>query len=334
MAQLLVKPEDEWYNWSKTVDGWNVALATAMQQKDRRMVDLIRYYDFCSKDDQVLFNVRKRIDALSSGKFEYSGTLDIHQLIKYFVQAQCYGYSVLERQGDELHLINRKHCDPFNKLIYQREYDQKGVKFERFANVFQIFTQDLGLFETLTPICILKNIAIKNWGMYLQRSGSGFRVIRTEKSADNRKDLLRAMNKITANSGMVIGIQDEFNNFEPTGNSSDIFKQFIQRCDDSISKVINGAVLGESSDSGSRAKEQVGKEISEAVTQSDKRQFTEFVNNVLQERFEFVDSIDSEKALQWAHIVLQQGDKIDVETLESISGLKITENNENEPEAS
>ena len=325
-TKIKIEKSDEWFGWKKTVEGWNNAKSLASSIRNRSYVELIRFYNFAYEDSQVKTHVRRRIDALSGSKFEYKGNHDIHKLIKYFVETQLFGFSVLEIKDKHTFLVNRKHCNPYSQLIYKREYDTTGKSYANFKDVYQIYTGDLGLFESIVPYVLLKNIALKSFGTFLQRNGSGFKTVKTKGGNDRVKDLRNALKNITSNSGLVLSNEEEFNSYEPSGNSVNLFTEFIRLCDDNIAKLISGTVVGENTSEGSRAKEQVGLSFSDAVTRSDKRQFTEFLETTLNSKIEFLDTVPIDTVLKVADLIVKQGDKVDKESLERLSGLKVVSN--------
>lgn len=333
MSKIKIEQQDEWFGWKKTVSGWNNAVTTALLAKESNFAELIKFYDYAYLDDQVMFNVRKRIEALRQSTYDTNvkelNSEWFFDLMKYFIEAQLYGYSVLELTNDTLTNINRRHINPRFKQIYKREYDRTGIKYDKFKGLIEVYNGSLGLLQSVVPLVIVKGIALRNYGTYLQRNGSGFKVIKTAGDKSKINDFRNALSKMANNTGLVMGLDDIIETYETNGRGGDLFKDFIQMCDTKISKIVSGAVLGEDSSNGSRAKEEVSKKTAEEITRADKKLFEVFVNKKIipmlnsSGTFAFTDNIDNTLSLEWSKIITQQGYKINKEVLENISGLKI-----------
>ena len=290
----------------RDIRDWRRALQLAENPERPRRYRLYDIYEEITLDAHLSAQVQKRIHALTGRSFHLTdkdGNVSDHtrllqrpwfyKLLHLVVETRLYGHSLI--QIDEIDtsgeirnvtLIDRRHVVPEHSLFLIRPIDDKGIdytdpKYERW--LIEIGEKkDLGLYNKAVPHVLYKRFAQAAWSEFTEIFGMPIRIGKT-----NTKDTesLNRMEQMLVQMGTaaygVIDKDEEIFFVENNKSDGSIYDGLIKRSNAEISKLINGAVIGEDTPGGSRAKEQVGQKIGNEISLADSRYAQFFINYTL-----------------------------------------------------
>jgi len=287
---------------------WRLALIQAenVENPKRKM-----YYDLADEillDTHFCSEMEKRIEGVLGSKFvllnsegeadyEASKVLQnpwMAKAIKMAMESKFLGHSLIQL-GDpnketglitDVSLVPRRHVIPEHGLYTVREGDDKGVFYRDSLKHWKWLLEvgesnDLGIINKCAPHILFKRFAQSAWSDYLELFVSPLRIGKTESNQPEHLDRMERMlqDMSTLSYGVLAdGESIEFVKDGTTNQGGQAFKSLIDHCNSEVSKVINRAVIGEATQSGSRSKEEVGERLGEGVTSSDKRWITDWIN--------------------------------------------------------
>lgn len=208
------------------------------------------------------------------------------QLLNHSMDAKLWGHSLVEIKDIDnnglvanLELVPRKHVIPETGLITINVGDEKGIFYRDELSINQwLFeigeTSDLGLLNVCAPYILFQRFALSAWSEFCELFAMPLRVGKTQSkdtsSLNRMEDMLISM----ATASYAVIDKDEEIEFVEAGKSDGtVYERLMNVCSSKISKILNGAVIGEASQGGSRSKEEVGQKISDLVTLSDMTSF-------------------------------------------------------------
>ncbi|HRO75780.1 MAG TPA: DUF935 family protein [Crocinitomicaceae bacterium] len=290
----------------KDIQQWRVALQQAENADNPKRILLYNVYNEILLDAHLSAEIERRVNALLGSRFDLydeNGTAQpeasvllqktwFKNLLRYCWEKILWGHSLIEIDSltadgliGSVRLINRWHVIPEKGLVTLKQGDEAGINYrldKKYAPwLFDIGdTDDLGLLNKCVPHVIFKRFAQSAYSEYCEILGIPPRVLKTDaydKEHLNRsEDMLANMG---TNSYAVIGKDEEIIFVQSgSGNSAETFTNLFKLSSNEISKLINGAVLGEDSADGSRAKEQVSHDIMKDIHQSDKTMIESLIN--------------------------------------------------------
>ena len=177
---------------------------------------------------------------------------------------------------DDVELIKRRHIIPEKGIFIQKVGDEKGVLYREDPTVspwiFEIGDAfDFGLLAKAAPYILFMRFALSAWSEYAEKFVMPVRVGKTNtKDAESLNRLDRMMLDMATASYAILDKDEEFDFIETSKtDGSSVFEKLINKCNATVSKLLNGAVIGEASQGGSRSKEEVGQNITDLVTNGD-----------------------------------------------------------------
>lgn len=267
-------------------------------------------------------------------------------LAEHIIHADFYGHSLCEfgfdRNGrPDVGLIPRKHVSPETGLFYPDvngtgEAYRERPDFGRFVIEFYPRRGDLGLLNKAVPYVLMKKFALACWSELCEIFGIPPRVMKTNTTDPDMLNRAEAMMKeIGAAAWFIIDTEEDFEFAQATNTNGDVYRNFISVCDEHISLLNVGAVLGQDTINGNRSKEESSSHLLDAIVEADRRKIQfQFNNTVIPAleglgiipaglRFEFAQAVDTEKL--WAMVFqASQYYDFDIEWLKDTFGMNIT----------
>jgi phage gp29-like protein len=204
------------------------------------------------------------------------------KLIGLAIDSKLYGHSLIEidkinTDGTiaSVDLVRRKHVIPEKGMVVMRVGDEKGMFYREDANAFQwLFeageNEDLGLLNICAPYVLFMRFAIAAWSEFSEIFAMPLRVGKTQSKDTNSLNKMNDMLiEMATASFAVIDKEEEIEFIESNKTDGAVYNGLINLCTAKLAKILNGSVIGEASQGGSLAKEEVAKEIQEMVTVSD-----------------------------------------------------------------
>ena len=269
------------------------------------------------------------------------------KLVKYIVESQFYSCSLVQfafdRAGDpDIELVPRANVSPATGMFYPDVYGYEGElyrdrpDFGKWILEFCPDKLDLGLLNKATPYVLMKKFAMSCWSELCEIYGIPPRVLKT--NTQDTEMLNRAenmMREIGSAAYFIIDTEEDFQFAQASTTDGDVYKNFIATCDEQISLLNLGAVLGQDTLNGNRSKEEASTDLMEIVVEADKRKIAYYINKAAIPameslgiipaglRFEYAKATDTEKLWKMVFQASAYYD-FDVEWLKQTFGMEIT----------
>lgn len=274
-----------------------------------------------------------------------SGLFD--KFVKYIVESHFYNHSLVQFSMDkdgaaDIELVPRTNVSPASGLFYpdvngtQSEPYRERSDFGKWILEFCPDRLDLGLLNKATPYVLMKKFALSCWSELCEIYGIPPRVLKTDTQDKDMLDRAEAMMKeIGSAAYFIIDTTEDFEFAQSSSTNGDVYKNFIATCDEQISLLNLGAVLGQDTLNGNRSKEEASTDLMEIVVESDKRKIAYYINkDVIPAmeslgiippglRFEFAKATDTEKLWDMVYQASAYYE-FDIEWLKQTFGMEIT----------
>ncbi|MDO5315840.1 MAG: DUF935 family protein [bacterium] len=269
------------------------------------------------------------------------------KLVKFIVESQFYGQSLVQFAFDkagnpDLLLVPRTNVSPATGTFYPDATGNTGEAyrerpdFGKWILEFCPDNSDIGLINKATPYVLMKKFALSCWSELCEIYGIPPRVLKTDTQDQQMLDRAEAMmQEIGSAAYFIIDTSEQFEFAQASSTNGDVYKNFIATCDEQISLLNLGAVLGQDTINGNRSKEEASAELMEAIVEADKRKIAYYINKVAIPameslgiiptglRFEFAKATDTEKLWKMVFQASAYYD-FDVEWLKQTFGMEIT----------
>ena len=277
------------------------------------------------------------------------------KLVKFIVESQFYNHSLVQflfdQQGDpDIELVPRANVSPVTGRFYPDVYGNENElyrdrpDFGKWILEFCPDKLDLGILNKATPYVLMKKFALSCWSELCEIYGIPPRVLKTNtQDTDMLNRAESMMREIGAAAYFIIDTEEDFEFAQASTTNGDVYKNFIATCDEQISLLNLGAVLGQDTEHGNRSKEEASTDLMEIVVEADKRKIAYHINKAAIPameslgiiptglRFEFAKATDTEKL--WKMVFQASAYyEFDVEWLKQTFGMEITGPRQQAPE--
>lgn len=269
------------------------------------------------------------------------------KLVKYIVESQFYSQSLIQftfdKVGDpDIELVPRTNVAPATGRFYpdafggECELYRDRPDFGKWVLEFCPDRSDLGILNKAVPYVLMKKFALSCWSELCEIYGIPPRVLKTNTQDTDMLNRAEAMmREIGAAAYFIIDTEEEFEFAQASNTNGDVYKNFIATCDEQISLLNLGAVLGQDTEHGNRSKEEASTDLMEIVVEADKRKIAYYINKTaipameslgiipIGLRFEFAKATDTEKLWDMVYQASAYYE-FDVEWLKQTFGMEIT----------
>ena len=269
------------------------------------------------------------------------------KLVKFIVESHFYSQSLVQfafdKVGDpDIELVPRTNVSPatgrFYPDVYGNEYEQYRDRpdFGKWILEFCPDRFDLGILNKAVPYVLMKKFALSCWSELCEIFGIPPRVLKTNTQDTEMLNRAEAMmREIGAAAYFIIDTEEEFEFAQASSTNGDVYKNFIATCDEQISLLNLGAVLGQDTLNGNRSKEEASTDLMEIIVEADKRKIAYYINKAVIPameslgiiptglRFEFAKATDTEKLWKMVYQASAYYE-FDVEWLKQTFGMQIT----------
>lgn len=269
------------------------------------------------------------------------------KLAKYIVESKFYDHSLVQftfdKEGNpDIELVPRANVSPATGMFYPDvsgntcEAYRERPDFGKWILEFCPDKLDLGLLNKATPYVLMKKFALSCWSELCEIYGIPPRVLKTDTQDQQMLDRAEAMMKeIGSAAYFIIDTTEEFEFAQASSTNGDVYKNFIATCDEQISLLNLGAVLGQDTLNGNRSKEEASTDLMEIIVEADKRMISYYINKVAIPameslgiipaglRFEFAKATDTEKLWKMVYQASAYYE-FDIEWLKQTFGMEIT----------
>jgi hypothetical protein len=214
-----------------------------------------------------------------------------NEIISHILDSEYFGYTLIEfNRGDDdsvvVSLIPRQNVIPQKGIVLKDYTDDKGLDY-RNANEYGTWlldfgkTSDLGLLNKAIPYILFSRFAHSCWSELCEIYGIPPRVMKT--NTRDRQALARAEKMMTDMGAAAWFIIDETEQFEWATNgvpsTGEVYNGLINRCENSISLLISGAIIGQDTKYGSRGKEMSSQDILQDLVDADQTMVEQYMND-------------------------------------------------------
>lgn len=296
----------------KDIDKWRKALNAAERSTMPRRYLLEDVYREVWLDAHLRgeINLRKnKVLQSRFGVYDADGKVDeqktwllkqpwFNDLMGYLLDARFYGHSLVQIDGvaplknfkggvQGVTLVPRAHVSPQDGLLLKRPTDPKGILYREVPEFKDWIIEtpernDVGLLNPAAPHALFKRFAQSSWSEFAELFGMPIRVgktnVRDTEMVRQMEDMLLRMG---SSAFAVIDDQEELEFIETARSDGQVFDKLMARCNNEMSKLIMGAVIGGESNGGSRSKEEVGERGLESTVESDKEWLQGIVNTTV-----------------------------------------------------
>lgn len=269
------------------------------------------------------------------------------KLVKFIVESQFHGQSLIQFQFDQrgnpdIELVPRANVSPVSGRFYPDVYGNESElyrdrpDFGKWILEFCPDKLDLGLLNKATPYVLMKKFALSCWSELCEIYGIPPRVLKTNTQDTDMLNRAEAMmREIGAAAYFIIDTEEEFEFAQASNTNGDVYKNFIATCDEQLSLLNLGAVLGQDTLNGNRSKEEASTGLMEIIVEADKRKISYYINKdaipameslgIIPSglRFEFAKATDTKKLWDMVYQASAYYE-FDVEWLRQTFGMEIT----------
>ena len=280
------------------VASWNTALTMARKAEKPKRHLLHNLYEEIAIDGLLASQLGNRsLKSLSttfiisdkSGKVNEELTallqdkIFVNEINKAIIGSITHGHSVVEfswiGNGDtqELNcdLLDRQNIEPRDGLFYPDYNADKAIPYRSMAEYGTWILEfgnpkNLGLLNNAVPHVLFKRFAQSCWSELCEIAGIPPRVMKTDtQNAAMLRRAERMMKDMGAAAWFIIDESEKFEWAQASNANGDVYQKLMTFCNNELSMLISGAVIGQDTKNGSRSKESSMQETLQTLVDSD-----------------------------------------------------------------
>lgn len=216
-------------------------------------------------ENPVIYNAKGEIDEVQTELIQNS--LFINEINRHILDSEYRRVSLIEFSLDEtdtlkVALIPRENLDPEGGFLYPDYSEDKKINYrelKEFGTWILEFGEKgaLGLFNQAVPHVLFKRFAQSCYSELCEIYGIPPRVMKTntqDPGAMSRgKQMMQDMG---AAAWFIIDEDESFEFANGVSTNGDVYKNLMKICDNQISLLISGAIIGQDTENGSRSKDE------------------------------------------------------------------------------
>lgn len=231
--------------------------------------------------DFIIYDRNGKADDKTTELIQQSGLYEIFS--EFVIESVLYGYSLLEISNDATNtptvkLIPRKHIEPTTGRFFPDVTDDKFInyrdlpEFGRFIIELTDDNDNIGLLNKAVPHVLIKKFAQSCWSELCEIYGIPPRYIKTDTSDPVMLDRAASMLRDSgAASAWVIDTTEDIGFAQVNNTNGDVYHNLINLCNNEISMLVSGAIIGQDTIHGNRSKEEAAQNLLENITLADQR---------------------------------------------------------------
>lgn len=289
---------------------WNNALNMARLAEHPQNWALQLIYDECDLDGLITSQWNNRKNQIFSSAFSLknaSGDIDEEQtkilkkhplyrkLSNAALDSIMFGYNVGEFKFKKVagemklrfDLIPRYNVVPQTGLFYPEYGDpSRFIKYREIPEfgtwVLEFNSENLGLMNKLVPMALLTRFTEASWSELGEIYGIPPRVMKTNtQDATMLKRAEAMMRDMGSAAWFIIDETEEFEFAKGVSTNGDVYNNFLKHCGAKICNMISGGMIGQDTQNGARAKDEVSMEMLWLLVQSDMAMLEEEWNETI-----------------------------------------------------
>lgn len=283
----------------KDIADWKHALSLAQLAQNPRQYLLQEIYDEIADDALLTSQVNNRHERTISAPFELvdqNAKVDeklteqlqelpfLQDLFKAMLDSELYGSTVVEFSGsDEMSVIPRANIDPVYGRFYPDQHSSSYIPYREASEygkwLLEFNSGHIGLLNKAVPHVLFKKFAQSCWSELCEIFGIPPRYVKT--NTQDEAMLARAeemLMQMGAAAAFVIDTTEEFQFAQGVSTNGDVYANLIRLCNNEVSMLISGAIIGQDTENGNYSKEQSSISILDRLVESDRRMVETYMN--------------------------------------------------------
>lgn len=290
----------------KDIADWKRAMAQSQNAENPRHVLLHELYESVMMDAFLTSQVELRVEKLQSADFRLidangkdndqatarlKSSTAYNSLVEQVVKTKFYRHSLVEFDYSSTgtlvtSLVPRRHVVPERGLFLPDVTRDTGILYRTAAEygswIIEIGTSDindLGLLNKAVPHVLMKKFAQSCWSELCEIYGIPPRVLKTNTRDPEMLDRADEMMRTVGSAAyFIIDEIEEFAFANGVNTNGDVFRNLMATCNQELSLLVLGAVVGQDTVNGNRSKEESSMGLVDAKINADKRH-VEFIFN-------------------------------------------------------
>lgn len=214
----------------------------------------------------------------------------ITDMLGYIWDSEWYGSSVVEQSvkngAKAIELINRRNIIPANGRFYPDTSMNNYIEYRDVREygkwILEFNSDGLGMLDKVIPHVLFKKFAQSCWSELCEIYGIPPRVMKTETRDPEMLDRAEAMmREVGAAAWFIIDNTEEFSFANSVNTNGDVYSNLINLCNNEISMLVSGAIIGQDTKHGNESKEKTSISIFDRLVDADKRMAENYMNTVV-----------------------------------------------------
>lgn len=295
------------YTAKRDIRDWKNAEARALSATDPRYTLLQDIYAAVLNDALLTSQINNRIErtcALSVELTDRQGQVAeeptcliarmpmITSLIRAVIEARFYGYSLVEilpgnkAAAPGIVSLPRRNIDPVFGRFFPDAANPEYIAYREMREygryILEFNDRSPGLLNKTVPHVLFKKFAQSCWSELCEIYGIPPRYIKTNTTdpemLSRAEQMMRDMGSAAA---FVIDTNEEFSFAQGITTNGDVYRTLINLCNNEISMLVSGAVIGQDTANGNYSKEQANQDMLERLCLADRRMVEEQMNGTV-----------------------------------------------------
>jgi hypothetical protein len=289
----------------RDIQDWKKAIRMATSITDPKQYLLQELYNDIANDALLTSQLNNRNEQTISAGFELVGADGsvndnataalnsipcLRDIVGHILNSEWYGCSLVELFEDENNLkraalIDRRHVVSDTGMFYAN-ITEKGIPYRETAEygsyLLEFDAESLGQLNKAVNHILFKKFAQSCWSELCEIYGIPPRYIKTN-TQDNEM-LNRAeqmMRDVGAAAWFIIDTTEEFQFAQGVSTNGDVYANLIRLCNNETSMLVSGAIIGQDTENGNRAKEVASIGILDRLVESDRRMIEGYMNAIV-----------------------------------------------------
>ena len=290
---------------SRDIADWKRAQSYAQRAESPKFYLLQDIYDTVADDALLTSQVNNSHERTVATPFELvnpdgkvddllteqlKGIAPVPDIIKAMLDSELYGCSLVELSNPngipEIYIVPRQNLDPVCGRFYPDQYLNSFIPYRETAEygkwILEFNSGHLGLLNKTVPHILFKKFAQSCWSELCEIYGIPPRYVKT--NTQDEQMLARAeqmLSDMGAAAAFVIDTNEEFQFAQGVSTNGDVYSNLIRLCNNEVSMLISGAIIGQDTENGNYSKEQSSIGMLDRLIESDRRMVETYMNAVV-----------------------------------------------------
>lgn len=262
------------------------------------------------------------------------------------------GYSIVELEMNKdkeliVTLIPRTNFTPQNGRFYRDYTDESFILYRDLPEfgkwILEFNSGEIGIVNKAVPHVLFKRFSQSCWSELCEIYGIPPRVMKTNTQDPDMLNRAESMMKdMGAAAWFIIDETESFEFAKNVDTNGDLYRNLIKLCNDEISLLISGAIIGQDTEHGNRSKEQASHDVLFELVKSDRETAEMMFNHIIMPAlvkigwmpagltFEFKPEEDIKQLFEFTKGLLPFKD-VDNEWIKDKFGVEVTDKPAEEP---